>query len=63
MTRQLRIVCSPDGCRIERRAGIWPWRRWVPHEEPYSYMGHRFRLEFPDRQSAIAYLHHDPQDP
>ena len=60
MAKRLRIVCSHNSCWIERRAGLWPFRRWVPHEEPFSYLGHRFRLEFPGRQSAVAYLEQDP---
>lgn len=50
-----RIVCCADGCRIERRWGLWPFLWWVPHE-PYSYMGHVYETTFPDPDSAIRYL-------
>lgn len=58
--KELRIVCSPDGCRIQRRTGPWPFHRWAPIDRPFSYMGHRFELQFPDLQSAMAYLSSQP---
>lgn len=58
--KKLRIVCSPDGCSIQCRTGPWPFHRWAPIGQPFCYMGHRFELQFPDHESALAYLSSQP---